>query len=155
MARSRHNRRFAVYRRGAAVVEAVLLSTFLLVLLVVTIDIGQYLNTVQVVRNASREATRFACRNETDSVSDIQAAARNYLHSVFSSCSAATLDSATVIEVLDSSGAPASDETWQEIESGEKISVQLTFQFEAVRWLPVFSVCNLQQAEVICFGRRE
>ncbi len=154
-ARSFGPRKSQFSRNGAAVVEAALLSTFLMFLLAATIDIGQFTNTVQIVRNACRECSRVASRDETSSTSEVFDSLTDYIQRTFPKIDSASLKNATKITIRDQNGAVISTGKMDQIQSGESFSIHIQFDFYAVRWLPVVNVFKMRFAEVETFGRRE
>lgn len=130
--RKRVNRR-KHERTGGAVVEAALVLPVLIVLTLGVIDIAQYISLAQVVCNASRESARVASRAETDSISEIEAAAKQYFADLFPQLSSETLDAAIQIVVSDTAGNTITD--LSAVESGTQLSAYLKFDFQTIRWL--------------------
>ncbi len=127
------NRRKRLSRSGGVVVEAALLLPFLIIVNFGAIDTAQFINTGQVISNASREAARVASKNDTKSVSEVELAVRQFLERAMPQLS--DNSNAVTFSAFDSAGCQISGNDLSAIESGEAISVKVDFDFESIRWL--------------------
>jgi Flp pilus assembly protein TadG len=105
-----------------------LVAPFLVILILCTIDVGQYVLVGQTVSNASREAARLAARHTTANVGELQTAATDYITSTFSEAS-------VQVTVTDTEGSviPAGDLTT--LASGSSVTVEVACPFDSLRWV--------------------
>ncbi|MHB8901264.1 MAG: TadE/TadG family type IV pilus assembly protein [Thermoguttaceae bacterium] len=122
-------------RRGAATVEFAVTAPLLVALLLGMIDVGQLANVGQAVSGASAYAAREAARPSTDSVAAVQSRVVTYLSDRFPNLTSAQLASALSVRVLDSAGATLTDASLSAIPVRSRVTVDVVFQFDAVRWL--------------------
>lgn len=141
-------------RHGAAAVEAALLLPLLVILTFGALDLAQYVNLSQLVANASREAARVASRSDTQSTQDVINALGNYMAECFPQLSPATITNAMTITVRDQYNQPIPNGDLTTIESGDPIALEVSFDFDAVRWLsgPQWNG-NISECRTVC--RRE
>ena len=142
-------------RRGAAIVEFTVVAPLLILLILGTIDVGQFVNAGQTVSNASRQGARLAARNTTLNVSEVESVVSSYLADSFPNIPAATLDAAVQVDVSDASGdaIPGGDLTT--INTGSPVSVAVVLQFDSVRWLKGASLVNNRTLGTTTVMRRE
>ena len=126
----------SLYRRGAAAVEAALVLPLLIIVTFGAIDLAQFINLSQLVVNASREGARIATRNTTETVREVEDTMVNYMSSSFPHMSDSQLADAINIEIksLDGDG-DINNGKLSSIDSGDPISVQVEFDFTAIRWI--------------------
>lgn len=132
-------------RRGAAAVEAALVTPVLIVITLGAIDVGQFVNVGQTVNSASREGARRAVRNDATSTSDVQSTMHTYIANSFPNVSSATLQNATTITMTTTpaAGGPATTVTdLSAVTSGDQITVTATLSYDAVRWASGFPGLN-------------
>lgn len=122
-------------RRGVAALEFALAAPLLVLLILGTIDLGQFINVGQVVSNSSRAGARKAVRFESKTVADVRQSVLLYLGNYFSDSSASEIASATTVTVYNSAGAQISGTNLGNLGDGDELSVQVDFDFSAVRWL--------------------
>jgi Flp pilus assembly protein TadG len=122
-------------RRGTAVVEFALVSPVLLIIAIGLIDVGQFISIGQIVNNASREGSRVAIRDYTDSVSEVEAAVLTYMTNALSEVSAETINSALQVVVREGNGTVAGEDL-SLVNSGQELRVEVTFDYQNVRWAP-------------------
>jgi len=128
----------------------------LLTLLVLgAIDVGQFANVHQKVSDASREGARMAARNTTQTSSDVQAVVMDYLEKVSRGVPPATLASATTVTVTDSAGNSIAGTALGGVPSGSEIRVQVTLQFDPIRWISGVSTLDGQQITSTTIMRRQ
>lgn len=125
-------------RAGAAAVECALVSPLLVLLILGAVDVGQYANVYQKVSDASRVGARFAVQHDTSTTSEVETEVRNYLEEVSPDSAAAALASAAQITVSDENGSPIAGGDLSTISSGSLVSVQVTLQYDPVRWISGF-----------------
>jgi len=120
-------------RRGAAAVEAALLLPMLFIVTFGAIDIAQYINLAQMVTQASREGGRIASRKATGSIDDVEAALTEYFGNCFPNLSREDLSDAVTYRLLNEDGAQVTD--LAQTVSGDAYSIEVTFDYQYVRWL--------------------
>lgn len=120
-------------RAGAAVTEFAMVAPFLVIFALGAIDVGQGVNVAQLVNDASREGARTASRADVLDVSEVESTVQNYLQDSFSSSDGGSLSDAVNVSVSDADGnALGGDLTT--VDSGDPITVTVTFDYESVRW---------------------
>lgn len=123
-------------RRGAAAVEMAVASPVLVLLLLGTLDLGQFVNIGEVMSNTSRIAARKASRSFTFTNQEVKDAAVDHLDNHFSYVSRDRLDTATTVTVTDGAGTAITDAELRDvIRSGDQLVVTVTFDFNEIRWL--------------------
>ena len=143
------------WRGGTATVEFALVAPVLIVLLLGTIDVGQYVNVGQTVSNASREAARLAAKNETTDVCDVEGWVLDYLEESYPNVSSAVLLAGHETLVTDGNGNPIADEDLTNIDAGSPLAVQVVFNFDTVRWLSSVPIFEDQILRTVTTMRRE
>jgi Flp pilus assembly protein TadG len=146
-------------RRGVAAVEAALCTPLLVLIVMGAIDVGQYANVAQTVSNASREGARYASRDTITKKSEVKTAVLNYLQDAYPNLSSSQISSATQVMLKDSSGTDLVDGSTngalQTVASGSPVTVQVTFQYGAVRWTNWFSYLSGKSLSTTTIMRRE
>ncbi|MFT7633806.1 MAG: Flp pilus assembly protein TadG [Mariniblastus sp.] len=136
--KNRHKKRHS-FRGGAAAVEAALMLPLLVLTTFGSIDVAQYINTGQVVSNASRVGARVAIRNQTTSEESVRSAVVAYLKETYPRMDESALTEALSITVRQH-GVQESDSaalnSLSSVESGSTLNVLVEFEFESIRWLP-------------------
>ncbi len=137
--------------------EAAVMLPFLIIVTFGAIDISQYINSGQMISNASREGARVAARNDTKTVAEVKEAVMAYLSDVMPQLddqewaeavqiSVQTVnisyednDDGSESRVVGYGTIPGGDMTT--IDSGDAISITVDFDFDVVRWLkgPVYA----------------
>jgi Flp pilus assembly protein TadG len=136
--------------------EAALVTPLLVLILFGAIDIGQYVNVAQSVSNASREGARVAARNGTTTVTEVRNAILNYFSQTFPTLNAAQLSSAVTTSVTnESTGVAITDDDLTTIASGDPLSVTVSLDFSAVRWIPGLDYWSLSNKLTTTVVRRE
>ena len=138
------------HRQGAACVEFTLLCPILLLIFLGIVEVGQFVNVGQSVSNASREGARIAARQATSTVSEVQTAVSDYLTDMHPTMPA----SAVQVTVDDTSGPVASGDLTT-IATGSPIYVQVTVQFDPVRWINGLPLLNGRTVTKTTVTRRE
>lgn len=135
--------------------EAVIVLPLLVFIMLGAIDIAQYINLAQLVSNSSREGARVASRIRTTTVQEIEQTVENYLKEIYPDLSDEQLAAAVSITVLDKNNSFISNGDLSNIESGDRMSVNVSFDFSAVRWLsgPDYWNGNVNSSSTVC--RRE
>lgn len=151
---SKRSRRLNRQRRGSAVVECALVSPIIVLLVLGSLDVGQFINVSQMVDNASREGARLASHDVDMTVEDIENKVLNYLGDCYPALSSEAISQATVISVSGGNDVTPLTETTG-IQSGDKISVEVTFQYETVRWISGFLNLNGRTISSKAVMRRE
>lgn len=142
-------------RDGAAAVECAIVAPLITFLVLGAIDVGQYANVYQKVSDASREGARVAARYQTATTSQVQAAVMDYLEQTSPGTSAPTLASAAQVTVTDAGGAAITGGDLTKIPSGTQLSVQVTLQYDPVRWIGTFNGLDGRQIAATTMMRRE
>lgn len=130
-------------RRGAAAVECALVAPILILAVVGAIEVGRFVNVSQTVNDASREGARQASRDSTTQVSEIESAVLSYISDAYPNVSESALDSALTVTVRDSSGTEIAGGDLTTIPSGDPLTIDVVFQYDAVRWLECFSALGI------------
>ncbi len=141
-------------RRGAAVIEAALLTPLLVVVTLGAIDVGQYINVTQTLSNASRIGARQACRDASTQTSTVVNAVRDYIAEAFPQYETADLASAIRVSVHRANGTPVVSDL-NTIPSGEQLFVRVSMQFAAVRWMGNIDFWSFELPTMECYARRE
>ncbi|MBD3672670.1 MAG: pilus assembly protein [Planctomycetaceae bacterium] len=122
-------------RNAVAAVEMAVSLPLLVLLLLGTIDLGQFMNVGQVVSNASRIGARKASVHRTKDISEVKAEVLNYLGYYFPNQSASTLSGATTVKVALENGTTLSGTDLTYVEDGVRVVVSVQFNYSAVRWI--------------------
>lgn len=126
-------------RSGAAAVEAALMLPLLVLTTFGSIDVAQYINTGQVVSNASRVGARVAVRNQTTSEESVRSAIVAYLKESYPRMDEGVLTESLSISVSQygvEESESGSANSLSSVESGSTLNVLVEFDFESIRWLP-------------------
>jgi Flp pilus assembly protein TadG len=142
-------------RRGTQVVELAVIAPIIVLLILGAIDLGQFINGHQHVSNASREGARIAARARTSDASQVEAAIQEYLEDSFPNVPSATLSSAVNVAVTDEDGSSVSGGDLADIDAGTPLTVRVTLQFQAVRWISGLDILGGQAIETATITRRE
>jgi Flp pilus assembly protein TadG len=118
------------------------------------IDVGQLLNVAQTVNNASREGARRASRNTVLNTSEIEEAVETYLANCFPGLTPEELNAALTVNIRDSGGTSINGDLTS-IPTGDSISVEVVFQYDAVRWTAGFAGASDQSLQITTTMRRE
>ena len=140
-------------RRGAAVVELAITMPLLALIALGVTEFSQYVNAAQVVTNASRRGARLAARNGTVTASEVQNDVRAFITGAFPSLSGAS--AAISVQVVDGSGIPITYGDLTTISPGSPIRVDVSFNFDSIRWLSHFSTLDSQTLQTSTVARRE
>ena len=138
-------------RNGAAAVECAIVAPLLTLFVLGAIDVGQFANIYQKVSDASREGARVAARYDTQTTSEVQAAVMDYLNDVASD----ELASSASVSVTDSGGNAIPNGALQTIATGSPVRVEVSVQFDPVRWISRVESLNGRQVEAKATMRRE
>lgn len=122
-------------RRGVAAVELAVASPLLVLLVMGTIDLGQFINISEIISNGSRIGARKAVRYETKSVTEVETAVVDHLANHFSMVSRDTLQSATTVTVKNSGGTTMTGTGLQNISEMQDVVVEVSFNYSAIRWI--------------------
>jgi Flp pilus assembly protein TadG len=141
-------------RRGAAVVEFAVLSPVLVFLILGGIDMGQFINTGQVVSNASRIGVRKASQFETKTTNAVFDEVVDYISQHVPGLSRDTIASATTVTVK-ANGTTISGLNLELVPSGVRLDVAVSFNYASVRWFPGLSSLNDRVLPATSMMRRE
>ncbi len=142
-------------RKGAASVEAAIMLPILIIVSVGATDVAQYINLAQSVTNASRQGSRFACRDTTENVDQVESAIRTYFQQSFPNTSVEVLIAAVEVEITHVNGNSINGGDLTEVESGNPILVEVDFDFDVVRWFKGFDYLGSEVRQSSTIGRRE
>jgi hypothetical protein len=115
---------------------------------------GQFVNTGQVVSNASRVGVRKATQIETRYTSLIEEEVIDYISEHVPGLSRATIAGATTVTVK-SAGTSISGATLATTPSGQRLDVSVTFNYASVRWFPALTPLNGRSLAATSMMRRE
>ncbi len=107
----------------------------LVLLLLGTIDLGQFINISEVISNTSRIAARKAVRNDTAAVADVKTAAVDHLANHFSTVSRTKLENATTVTIKNAGGTTITGTGLKTFPSQQDLVVQVTFNYSSLRWV--------------------
>jgi Flp pilus assembly protein TadG len=141
-------------RRGAAAVECAIIAPLLALFVLGTIDVGQFANVYQKVSDASREGARVAARFGTTTTGQVEAAVMDYLEQATPNEAPATLAAATTVTVSQADGTTLSG-SLTSVPSGSQLRVQVTMQFDPVRWISGISELDGSEITTTTMMRRE
>ena len=149
-----------VNRQGAAAVEAAILLPVFVLIFLALIDIGQAINLRHVVENAAREAARMAAKDEHESAAEIHTAVVEHMKSAYPNIVSASIEQAVstnvyYVDTLYGGNTIYTPEDLAEIPSGQSVHVEVSFDFDQVRWLPGFDWWNTTLFESVSICRRE
>jgi Flp pilus assembly protein TadG len=142
-------------RRGVAVVELAITLPLLGVLVLGITEFSQLMGASQVVSNASRRGARLAARNDTVTASEVQSDVRAFLTGALPSLSGSSGSSAISVQVVNGSGTSITGGNLTTISSGSPIRVDVSLNFDSIRWLSHFSTLNSQVLQTSTVARRE
>lgn len=120
-------------RRGVATVEFAIVAPLMIILLLGTIDVGQYVSVGQAVSSASREGTRLAARDTTATAAEVTTAVLEYFTGCYPETPETSVDAALDVTVRNEAGMTITDLTT--VGTGSALSVEVQFDFSSVRWL--------------------
>ncbi len=118
-------------------------------------DVAQYINLAQSVTNASRQGSRFACRDTTENIQEVETAVRAFFQQSFPKTPTEVLNSAIEVNVTHFDGSLVNEGNLTSIQSGDPVSVEVIFDFDAVRWFKGFDYLGSDVRQSITIGRRE
>ena len=142
-------------RRAAATVEFAIIGPLLFLLTMGALEVGQYINVGQTVSEASREGARFAARNGTSTVSEVEGYVENELKETFPGLPASHLAEALDVKVRNASGQPIPGGDLTSVDTGAPINVEVTLDFAAVRWMSKAHYAKNTLLKTTTVARRE
>ena len=151
----RSRQRSGCDRRAAATVETAMLIPLLILVSLGATDVAEYINLAQSITNAARHGARFAVKDTTQTVEQVELEVERVFAELFPQCSEEDLGNAVVISVTDEDGVIISSGMLEEISSGEPVSVQVQFDFDAIRWLKGWEYFGFELVQSVAIGRRE
>jgi Flp pilus assembly protein TadG len=152
----RINRRSpAATRRGVSAVECAILAPLFTLLVLGSVDVGQFANVYQKVSDASRAGARTAARFGTANTDQVKAAVMDYLKAAAPDVPPSTLAGATQVSVTSAGGANIPGGSLTSIPSGTQIRVQVTVRYDPVRWINGISELNGSEITATTMMRRE
>jgi Flp pilus assembly protein TadG len=141
-------------RRGNAAVECALVAPLLVLIILGSIDVGQFVNVAQTVNKASREGARAASKDTITNVSQVKTAVKDYIVNAFPNVSSGNIESALTVTVWDSTGTQLTGDLTA-VPSGASVWVKATFDYSAVRWTTGFSGVSGKTLSTTTVMRRE
>jgi len=146
-------RRSTELRSGTAATELAMVAPFLVLILMAAIDVGQAINVAQIVNDACREGARCSTRADVDDAMEVEEAVQEYFSRAFPGAGSALYDAVSVT-VSDSVGSvPGGD--LSSIDSGDPVGVQVSLQYDSVRWTSWFAWLSGTTLETSTVMRRE
>ena len=142
-------------RLGTATVELAITLPILLLFLLGTIDAGQFANAYQTVSNASREGARVAVSAETTNVATVRQSVMDYLAAAFPGASRVELDAAVKTTVASATGEALDAGELAMIAPGSPVRVDVSLEFDAVRYIPGLDQLDDRFVQVSTIMRRE
>ena len=142
-------------RRGIAAVECAIVSPLLILLVLGTIDLGQYANVYQKISDASREGARIAVQNESLTASQVSSGVMNYLQDALPNVPSSTLASAITVKVAGATGGSIPGGNLTNVASGSQIQVTVTLKYDVVRWINRLPFLNGSEIASTTMMRRE
>ncbi len=137
-------------RCGVAAVEFALVAPLLIGITLGAIDVGRFINVGQIVNDASREGARQASRNMATNVSAVESAVLSYLSDALG-----VPNLTATVNVSDSLGAPILYGDLTTIASGSAVSVEVTLEYDQVRWMTGFPGVSGKTLTTTTVVRRE
>jgi Flp pilus assembly protein TadG len=136
-------------------VETAVVLPLIVALILGAMDLGQFANCHQKISDVCREGARCAVQFETTDTAAVDAVVFACLMDVFPGVPEAILRSNAVVTVRDQTGSPISGSALGATNTGSPVSVEVTLQFDSVRWIngPQFLANRTVQAATIM--RRE
>ena len=153
MKHQRANQARAISKQGVAAVETAIILPVLMIIILGAIDVGQSFDVWNRVENASREGARFAVRATTTSNSEVADRVTTSLSNAFPNVSASELSSGLSITIRNGDGGVVTDLTT--VPTGQPISVQVSLDYNAVRWLRGIRVLASRDITTTTQMRRE
>ncbi|MDG1512061.1 MAG: pilus assembly protein [Mariniblastus sp.] len=153
--RPRSGRTVGSNRHGAATVETAMLIPLLILVSLGATDVAQYINLAQSITNAARHGARFAAKDTTQTVEQVEREVERVFADLFPQCTADELESALVIGVTDLNGGVIGSGMLEDISSGNPVAVQVQFDFDAIRWLKGWEYFGFDFVRSEAIGRRE
>jgi len=141
-------------REGIAAVEMALALPLLVLMLLGTIDLGQFVNVGQVISNASRVGARKAAVFDTKTVAQVESEVVSYLDSYFPRQSASTVQGATTVSVNRADGSSVAGNALRLVPEGEKLQVTVRFNYASTRWIQGITRLNGRSIQVTTTIRR-
>lgn len=141
-------------RGGAAAVEFAVLCPVLVLLIFGGIDMGQFINSGQVVSSASRVGVRVATRDATIHTSAVTDAVVDYISQHIPGLSRDTIVGATTVTVK-AEGTTISGIGLGGVPSGRRLDVTVAFNYAAIRWFPGLNVLHGKSLTTTSMMRRE
>ena len=109
----------------------------------------------QTVSNASREGARVAARSTSNSVTTVEDSIMNYMWAAFPNVPSAVLSTAVTIDVRNSTGTLLTGSTLASVASGIPVQVDVSLQFDAIRYIPGLDALDNRTIEISTDMRRE
>jgi len=142
-------------RKGAASVEFALVSPLLILFILGTIDVGQFVNASETVGIASRVGARSAAKNTTQHLSEVKSDVQDYLSNAFPNISSEEWNSAVDVSVSGYDGLSVPDGNLSQVESGSSITIDVSLEFGAIRWMTGAGYLNGNEITSSTTMRRE
>lgn len=140
-------------RKGTSVVELAVTLPLLVLLLLGTIDAGQFANCYQIISDASCEGARVAVKFTTSNVTEVKNSVMDYLTNAFPKVSTAELSAAVKIDVMNAAGASLAN--FESVPTGAPVRVDVSMQFDAVRYIPGLDALDNRTVRISTIMRRE
>jgi Flp pilus assembly protein TadG len=142
-------------RKGAASVEFALVSPLLILLILGTIDVGQFVNASETVGIASRIGARSAAKNTTQHLSDVKSDIQDYLSNAYPNISSEKWNSAINVNASGYDGSSVPDGNLSQVESGSSITIDVSLEFGVIRWMTGAGYLNGNEITSSTTMRRE
>ncbi len=115
-------------------------GSMLIGILLVMVDMGQYITMNQIVSNASRAGARHACRSSTVNVSEVQSSVQSYLEDCLPNESSSTISNALTETLSDENDSAITGAI--SVDVGDPIYVNIQFDYDDTRWITTQMLTN-------------
>ena len=136
-------------RRGVATIEFAVVAPLLALISMAAIDVGQFSKAARIVNDASCEGARQAARTTLTNATQVETIVESYLSDAFGEPANAT------VRLLNSAGSELAGGDLTTLDSGSPFSVEVTFQYDSIRWLAGFPGLNGQSLQITTVMRRD
>ena len=136
-------------RHGVATVEFAIVVPILMLLVLGMIEYAQVINVSQLVSSASRRGARLAARDSTLNVTAVENYVANFITGNLPSAPAVQ------VHVTNNAGVRLTGSELSSIPSGAPLAVDVSLNFDTVRWLRHFVTLDNKVLQTVTTARRE
>ncbi len=142
-------------RQGSATVELAIVFPVLVLLVLGLIDVSQFLVAEAVINRASAVGALHAADATTVDVADVNQVIQEQVQEAYPNLLPADLNENLEIVVSNSADEALTGNALADLAPGEEFNINVTFSYEAVRWLDGFPGLNGRKLETKTTARRE